>query len=60
MYLDFPACLQGKTAHSNFSLLLWTNLDIYLILVSTLLWILQIYSSNEKRRKALKTDGKLN
>lgn len=60
MYLDFPACLQGKTAHSNFSLLLWTHLDIYLILASTLLQVLQIHSSNEKRRKALKTDGELN
>lgn len=61
MHLDFPAPSQEKTGHSNFSLLFRTNLDIYLILVSTIeLWILQLYSSNKNRREALETDGKLN
>lgn len=31
MHLDFPASSQAKTGHSNFSLLLQNNLDIYLI-----------------------------
>lgn len=31
MHLDFPDPLQEKTGHSTFSLLVWTNLDIYLI-----------------------------
>lgn len=61
MHLDFPAPSQEKTGYSNFSLLFRTNLDIYLIFVSTIeLWILQFHSSNKSRREALKTDDKLN
>lgn len=61
MHLDFPSPSKERTGYSNVSLLLWTDLDIYLILVSTTeLQILPLYSSNKNRREALKTGGKLN